>query len=279
MLKTYLELIKPERTLANVITALAGFLLGANGHIRLGLLLYTLIGITLVIASACVVNNLTDRRIDRKMTRTAKRALVSGKISSARAWIFAAVIGAVGFLVLGVHVSGLVVILGVIAYLDYVIAYGYFKRRSSISTLVGTVCGSMSLVAGYCAAIGHLNWGALILFLIMVFWQMPHFYAIGLYRKKDYKAAGLPVLPVIKGDKTTKRQMLLYIVAFELACLSLAVFGYAGVFYAVVVILLGVYWLQLALSSQEQTTEAWARKMFSRSLTVLCLLCLALAIS
>jgi protoheme IX farnesyltransferase len=279
-IKNYYHLTKPGIIRGNLITALAGFLLASQGHIDFWLLLATLAGISLIIASACVFNNYIDRNIDKKMARTKKRALVTGLIAGRNAMLYATTLGVVGFGVLAAYTNFLTVLLGLIAIFSYVVLYGFAKRRSVHGTLVGTLPGALPPVAGYTAAMNQLDAAAIILFLILVFWQMPHFYAIAMYRFDDYKAAGVPVLPVKKGMKAAKVQILLYIVAFIIACAALAVYGYGGDTYLVVSLVLGYSWLYLGVKGFKTADDKrWARKMFGFSLLVISLLSLVISLN
>jgi heme o synthase len=271
ILKTYYRLTKPGIIYGNILTATGGFFLASKGQIDWWLLFATLAGMSLIIASGCVFNNYIDRGIDKKMARTRKRALVSGLIPIRNALISGTVIGCSGVVVLSLWTNLLVVTIGLTAWFFYVVLYAVAKRRSVHGTLVGTIPGAAPPIAGYAAATGHLDSGALILFLIMVFWQMPHFYAIALYRFKDYKAAGLPVLPVKKGAHSTKTQILAYIAGFIIATAMLSIFGYTGLLWVVVMASLGLYWLWLGMKGFNSVTNdtIWARKMFMFSLVII----------
>lgn len=231
----------------------------------------------MVIASACVFNNYLDRGIDRKMARTRARALAAGRIRPVAALVYAAGLGAVGFVVLGLFTNWLVVGLGAISLFFYVVLYGIGKRRSVHGTLIGSIPGAAPPVAGYLAVTDHLDTAAVLLFLILVCWQMPHFYAIAMYRYKDYKAAGLPVLPVKSGMRAARLQTLSYIVLFTAAAAALAIAGPAGYIYLAVVILLGAYWLFIGLRHYHLSDDKWGRKMFFASLKVTVVLSLAIA--
>jgi protoheme IX farnesyltransferase len=270
LLREYYQLTKPGIIYGNALTAAAGFLLASRTHINLWLFIALLGGMSLVIASACVYNNYIDRGIDKHMARTSKRALVTGAISGRSALVYATLLGVVGFTVLTLYTNRLTVVVGAVALNDYVVLYGISKRRSVHSTLVGSVAGSAPIVAGYVSVTGNIDAAAVILFLILTFWQMPHFYAIAMYRAKDYKAAGLPVLPLERGNPAAKRQMVLYIIAFVLAVLALTIWGYTGYIYTIVMGLVGLYWLWLALQGFRATDDAvWARKVFLFSLIVI----------
>ena len=279
MLRQYLELTKPERTLANVITAAAGFLFACKWHIPVVLLLATLIGTSLVVASACVLNNYIDRDLDTKMPRTKKRVLARRAVSPRVVLIYAVVLGVAGIALLWAYVNVLVVVLGLIAYFDYIVLYGYTKRHSVHSTLVGTISGAMPIAAGYCAFTGKIDVVAVLLFLSMVFWQMPHFYAIAIFRMKDYAAGHIPVLPLKKGVYRTKVQILCYTLAFIVAALLLSVFGDAGLSYAVVIAIVGFIWLYRGIKGfRTENDVVWARQMFFFSLKALMVFSVMVAI-
>jgi protoheme IX farnesyltransferase len=269
-LKDYYNLTKPGIVYGNLLTALAGFLLACRWHINLSLLIATIFGIAFVIASACVCNNYIDRDIDSKMKRTKKRALVSGTIKGSNALIYAAVLGAVGFFLLAIRTNKITYLLGLIGFVDYVIVYTLSKRRFSQGTLLGSISGAIPPAAGYTAVIGHFNFEALILFLILVLWQMPHFYCIAIYRYEDYKIAGIPVLPVQRSISLVRKRILLYILAFTVAAMSLTFYGYTGYIYLVTMAFTGAFWLGWGIKSYGMNEKAWARKMFFISLIVIC---------
>ncbi len=272
--KEYYWLTKPGIIRGNLLTAAAGFLLAAQQHVAVGRLLATLLGLGLIIAAACVSNNILDRGIDKKMARTAKRALVSGRITVRSALLYTVMLLVTGSLLLTVYVNWLALVLALTGYVAYVAVYGYYKRRSTLGTAVGSISGAIPPVVGYVAVSNHVDAAAIILFIILVCWQMPHFFAIAMFRHKDYADAELPVLPVKKGFKNTKIQCLIYIVAYLVASLSLSFYGYTGIIYAVVMAVVSVLWLRLAIKGLRATdTTAWARKLFFFSLIAITLQC------
>jgi len=278
LLRTYYSLTKPGIIFGNVLSAAAGFLLASKFHIDVRLFAATIGGMALVIASACVYNNYIDRGIDKKMARTKKRALVSGEISARSALTYATALCVFGFATL-LYTNALVVLIGVVAFIDYVVLYGIAKRRSVHGTIVGSVSGAAPVVVGYVAVTNRFDLGALLLFLILTFWQMPHFYAIAMYRFKDYKAAGLPVLPVKKGPQAAKVQILLYVLGFIAANILLVGRGYVGYSYLVVMVLLGLRWLWRGVQGfRTQDDAAWGRGMFRFSLVVMLGLCAMLSV-
>lgn len=271
-IKLYYNLTKPGIIYGNDISATAGFLLASSlaDSFDFGLLVATLLGISLVIACGCVVNNYIDRGLDQKMARTQKRALVSGEISTRSALIYGVVLGLLGFLVLTIYTNFLTVLLGMVGLFSYLVLYSVGKRQSEHGTLIGTIAGATPIVAGYCAVTNSFDAAALLLFLAMAFWQMPHFYAIAMFRAKDYAAAGLPVLPVKKGVSITKLQIVLYIVAFIVEAAMLSVLGYTGNIYLAVMLAVGLYWLYKAYAGiKAKDSVKWARGMFGFSLIVL----------
>lgn len=279
MLKAYYRLTKPGIIYGNTLTATAGFLLGSDGDIDFLRLLATLSGTALVIASACVINNYIDRDIDAKMARTKKRALVSGKVAGPQALGYAAILGAIGFTILATQTNLLTLCIGAIGFVDYVVFYTWSKRHTVFATLIGSISGATSITAGYTAATNTFDIGALLLFLVMVLWQMPHFYAIALFRQSDYAAAGIPVLPIVKGARHTKIQILLYIIAYALAVATLTIYDVTGYTFLVVMSLLVGFWFRRGMEGfAAQDDKAWGRKMFLFSLIVVLVLSAMLSI-
>lgn len=278
-IKTYYLLTKPGIIIGNLITTVAGFVLGSKGHFDFNLFLATLAGLGLVIASACIFNNYIDREMDKKMERTQNRALAKGLISSRSAIQLAVLLGIAGTLILSLYTNLLTVITALAGFVIYVILYSLFKSKTAHATLIGSVSGAMPLVVGYCAASNHLDMAALLLFLIMVFWQMPHFFAIAMYRFKDYAAASVPVLPVEKGSRLTKIHMMFYIVAFIISAAMLTVFGYTGYTYLIIAALLGLSWLWLCIRGFKSNNDTlWARSMFRHSLVIITLLSIMISV-
>ena len=264
MIKQYLQVTKPGIIFGNLISVVGGFLLASKGVIDYPLFLATLIGVSLVVASGCVFNNYIDRDIDRIMERTKNRVLVKGLIDPKVSLIYASVLGIAGMLLLYVAANLLAMMLAVIGFVIYVGVYSlYMKRKSVYCTLIGSLSGAAPPVIGYCAVTGQFDMGALILLLIFSLWQMPHSYAIAIFRFKDYQAANIPVLPVIKGISVTKNHITLYILAFMVATLMLTLSGYAGYKYLVVAAAVSVWWLGMALRGYKATNDSvWARKLF-----------------
>ena len=279
MIKTYYLLTKPGIIMGNLITTVSGFALASRGTIDGWLFLATLIGLGCVIASACVFNNYIDRNLDGKMARTKDRALVQGLISGRQAIYFAILLGTVGFATLIYYTNFLAVAVSAIGFIVYVGLYSFWKTRTSYATLVGSVSGAVPPVIGYCAVSAQFDMGAALLFMILVLWQMPHFYSIAMYRLSDYSGASIPVLPVEKGNHVTKIHMLLYIIAFIAATLMLIGYGYTGYAYLATAAVLGAAWLILCIKGFKSTDDKlWARSVFRLSLVIIMLLSIMISV-
>lgn len=271
MLKEYYRLTKPGIIYGNLLSAIGGFLLAEQGHFNILLFIAMAAGTALIIASACVFNNYYDRDIDALMARTKKRALPSARIEDEYALIYGSVLGVVGITILAAGTNATTVILGLVGWFTYVIWYTRSKRRTVHSTLIGSIPGATAIAAGYTAVTGHFDAGALILFTVMVFWQMPHFYAIAMFRRDDYAAAKLPVLSVVRGMHASKVHIFVYTLLFAIAVAFLALYGYASFSFFVIMTGLSLYWLWLGWKGFRKGTDdvRWARKMFGTSLIML----------
>lgn len=272
----YYHLVKPGIVYANVITGASGYLLASRCHVKIFQLLALLVGLGLIVAGSCVFNNYIDRKIDSRMERTKARALASKQIGAKKALLYGSALLVIGFLLL-MFTNALVILLGLLAVIFYVVFYGFAKRYSVYGTLVGTLPGSASLVAGYCAYTDRLNGCALLLLLLMICWQMAHFYAIAIYRLDDYRLAGLPLWPLKKGIDSTQKQIRLFIVGFLGVSFLLAILGYAGYSFLAAMVLGGGFWLNLAYKLGNNA--AWAKKVFLCSLVVMGLMSVMLPVS
>ncbi len=278
-IKQFYHLTKPGIIKGNLLTAGAGFFLASRGDISPQLLLATISGLSLIIASGCVVNNYIDRDIDKKMKRTKQRALATGAIPVRTALLYAAVLGVLGSTILGLFTTWQALVAALVGFLFYVVVYAIGKRHTVHGTVIGSISGALPPVVGYTAVTGRVDSGALILFLILVCWQMPHFYAIAIFRLNDYKAAHIPVLPAVKGMRATKIQILLYIVAFMGAVSLLTVSELTSRVFMVIMLLLGTIWLAKGVKGfRSQDDIIWARGMFGFSLVVLTTFCLLLSL-
>ncbi|MCH9610021.1 MAG: Protoheme IX farnesyltransferase [Chlamydiales bacterium] len=275
--KTYTLLTKPGIVMGNVIAIAGGFALGVTGKMPYALLLATMVGLSLIIASSCILNNYIDRKIDALMERTKKRGFVQGDVNVKFALFLATILGICGISILAHWTNPLTVGLALFGYITYIVLYGFYKRRTHYGTLVGSLAGAIPPVVGYTAASGRFDWVASLLFVLLIVWQMPHFFAISLYRLEDYKRAGLPVHPVAKGIDKTKIQMLLYVLLFTLLCLPLI--PIAGPRVSLVLAIICLAWILTAIRGfWNKEYAVWARSMFFASLWAVCGLFISLIV-
>ncbi len=276
----FVSIVKPGIIFGNIVTVCGGFFLGSQGLFSFPLLLETLLGMALIIACGCVLNNIIDIDIDSLMERTKHRPLVKGLMSKKTAFIYAIILGILGFLVLIFKTNWLTTSIAFVGLFFYVVVYSLaLKRKSSWGTAVGGIAGAVPPVVGYCAVTGSFDTGAIILFLILFFWQMPHFYAIGIYRLSDYAAASIPILPIKKNIPYTKLVMLFYTLAFTIAAISPSLFGYTGYAYFIVALILGCTWFYYGWQGLKATdNKIWARKMFLFSIINITVLCMMMAV-
>ena len=267
--ETYYLLTKPRIIFGNAITMVAGFSLGSFGHFNFLLFLNTLIGLSLIIGSACVFNNYIDREADRKMSRTQNRPLAFGSISTQHAIFFALFIGAIGLFFLAMFTNWIATGLAFCGFLVYVIFYSLSKYYTHHSTLIGTLAGAMPPVVGYCSASQTLDVGAFLFFTVLVFWQMPHFFAIAIYRFRDYQAASIPVYPLVKGIFKTKIQMTVYAFGFLLSLILLGISQNLGAFTLFTSILSALWVGQIIGGFWAKDDVLWAKRVFFFSLFVI----------
>ncbi|MCD9543370.1 protoheme IX farnesyltransferase [Photobacterium carnosum] len=275
MIKPYLKLTKPGIIGGNLIAAIGGVLLASQGNIDGVLLLAVGIGITLIVASGCVFNNVIDIDIDKLMKRTCERELVKKIVPISYALIWATVLCVGGFFTLYHYTSTVAFQFGVLGFVVYVGLYSlYFKRKSVYGTLIGGLSGACPPVIGYCAVTGQFDSGAAILFITFCLWQIPHSYAIAIYRFDDYKSASIPVLPVEIGIARARYHIIGYIIAFAMAALTLTYLGYVGSWYALGMGLVSLHWLYIAKVGYQKVPNAqWGKKMLLCSIFNIMVFC------
>ena len=268
--KTYLSITKPGIVFGNLVTAIAGFALATQGSLNPLLFLHMALALSCIIASACVFNNFIDRKLDAKMKRTRNRALVKGLISNQNALIFATLIGAFGFFEMAYYVNLLCTQIALFGFLVYVLLYSFSKYSTIHCTLIGSFAGAVPPLVGYCAITHALDAKALLFFILVATWQMPHFFAIAIFRMKDYIAGKIPLLPIKKGIFITKVVMLLNIVALIFTATVMTLMHYTGMLFFFVSLLLGLGWLILNIRGFRCKNDTmWARQMFLFSLVVI----------
>jgi len=276
--RDYLTLTKPRIMTLLLLTGAAGMFVGAQGLPPLGLFLVTMLGLGLACGGASALNHVLDRDIDRLMgSRTRNRPVASGRVTPAQALEFGLVLSALSFALLASAVNLLTAVLALVGNLFYVVVYTrYLKRSTPQNIVIGGAAGAVPPVVGYAAATGSLGLPALWLFLIVFLWTPPHFWALALMIKKAYAAAGVPMLPVVRGDRETARQILLY--SIGLVAFTVAVGIWLGPVYTVAAAVLGAILVALALLLRRDLSTARAQVLFHYSLAYLALLFVAAAI-
>lgn len=269
--KDFIALTKPGILRSNLIAVFAGFWVASQWDLQFGKLMLTLLGTILVMASSCVFNNYFDRELDMKMERTKNRALPTQKMSPSIVLWYAIILGIIGVAVLFTFSGALAGIFGVIGMLVYVVIYTlWLKRSSTWSTSVGAISGAMPPLIGYVAVTGSVDLGAILIFALLFFWQPPHFWALGIRRVEEYRAAGYPLLPVVKGIPRTKIQMIPYILMLIPIPILMYMYGYTGIWFLVIGEALSLMWAFMALKGfRSQDNDAWAKKVFLFSINYL----------
>lgn len=275
----YIAVTKPGIIFGNIVTVTGGFLLASQGQYHWLTLLYTLISMSLIIASGCVFNNIIDQDIDKLMERTKNRVMVHQALSNKKAFIYAVILGIAGLSFLYISTSLLTTIVAFVGLFFYVNVYTlWLKRRSTYGTIIGGIAGAIPPVVGYCAVSNTLDLGAFLVFLILFLWQIPHFYAISIYRLEDYQNAGIPILPVKKSMLYTKISMLVYVLVFTFTALMPTLYGYTGLAYFCCAAILGLIWIGLSIQGLNTSdNKTWARKVFSFSVLNITLLSIFMA--
>ncbi|CAH1525483.1 protoheme IX farnesyltransferase [Vibrio harveyi] len=271
MLKSYLSITKPGIIFGNLISVAAGFFLAAKSEpANFLLLLTTLVGVGLVIASGCVVNNIFDRDIDQKMKRTQNRELVMGNINIDAAFVYALVLLLNGTALLFQLVNPLSAVVVLLGYVFYVFFYTmWYKRNSVYGTLVGSISGAVPPLVGYLAVTNYISLEAILLFIMFCLWQMPHSYAIAMFRMQDYRDAGIPVLPVKEGITKAHQHMKAYVVAFSAVAIGLFMLGEAGYEYLAVSAAVCFMWTRVTFQKVNYNNYIqWSKAVFKVSLLV-----------
>ena len=278
--RDYVTLTKPRIMSLLLLTGAGGMVLGARGLPSATVILAGLGGLALACGGASALNHVLDRDIDRLMgKRTERRPVAAGRVAPARALEFGLALSALSFVVLTSFVNVLAAVLALFGNLFYVLVYTRWLKRSTPQNIViGGAAGAVPPVVGWAAATGDLTLPALLLFLIVFFWTPPHFWALALLIKREYAAASVPMLPVVKGERETARSIVRYTVALVAVTLLPVAASTVGVLYLVSALVLGGAFVALAVALARATTPARARRLFSFSLAYLALLFVALAV-
>lgn len=281
LLKDFLALIKVGIVNSNAMTTFTGLWLalhfsGARFLDNIDLILATLIGSSLIVAGSCSLNNYIDRDIDHLMERTKGRPTVTGRVQPGK-------VALMSFLLIGIGTAFLftttitAAVIGLIGVFSYVVLYTMWSKRQFVSnTIVGSISGAVPPLIGWAAVDANLDVMAWMLFAIVFVWQPPHFYALAMRRVEEYRAAGIPMLPVVKGFKATKRSIFLWVAAL----LPLPFFlPELGMPFLVLATALNVGWLALGVYLLKLKDDMkWAKLMFVYSLQYLTVMFVAMVI-
>ena len=280
-LSAFLTLTKPGITFNVVLTALVGYLAAARGAVDLLHLLRALLGTALVAGAASSLNQWAERDLDAMMKRTVRRPLPSGRLTPRESLVFGVVTGIAGASFLAVTVGWLAAGLAALTAASYLLIYTPLKRLTSLATVVGAVPGAIPPMIGWAAARGRLDAGAWVLFLILFFWQMPHFLALAALYRKDYARAGFRVLPVEDpGGASTGRQSVLYAFALLVVSLLPTPLGMAGPLYFFGAFALGTLFVYHGVRMAVRPADhARATGLFRYSLLYLPVLCTLMALA
>lgn len=251
MIKDLLELSKARLSALVVVTFIIGSLLAPGIKFDLAYFL-SLIATSLLVASASIFNCILERDSDALMERTKMRPLVTGSMQVWEAYIWALLLLSVSLLCLWIYSSFLCFTLGLLSFILYVAFYTPMKKISIFALFVGAIPGALPPVMGWTHVTGNFGIGALILFWILFFWQLPHFISIALFRKNEYLRAGLKTLPDEIGVKSAQRQMLLYALFLILVSFAPYIVGLAGSIYIFTALISGVIFLSLCVMSLKE---------------------------
>ena len=277
--KAYFLLTKPRIIELLLVTTVPTMFIAARGVPSPWLMAATLFGGALSAASANVLNCYLDRDIDALMRRTARRPLPAHRVDPADALRFGLVLGVAGFVWLWATVNLLSAALATAAILFYVFVYTLgLKRRSTQNIVIGGAAGAVPVLVGWAAVTGRVGLPALVLFAIIFYWTPPHFWALSLRYKDDYAAAGVPMLPVVRGARETSTQILYYTVLLVAVTLLLYPAGRMGALYLAAAVALGGAFIWRALELRRDLTGRRAIRLFSFSNTYLALLFCAMAL-
>ncbi len=269
----YLTLCKPKVVSLIVFTAVVGMFLATPNMVPWDVLIYGTIGIGLAASSAATINHVIDYRIDSIMARTMRRPLPEGKISVVNAIIFAWFLGTISMGILAFLVNTLTAGLTALSLIGYGFIYSMFLKRATPQNIViGGAAGAAPPVLGWTAVTGTLDPNSLLLFLIIFVWTPPHFWALAIYRRDDYAAADIPMLPVTHGVEFTRLQILLYTILLFVVTLLPYLVGMSGLFYLVGAVLLGAGFLYYAILMRFNHDDRLAMRTFSYSIIYLMLL-------
>ena len=277
--KDFIALSKPLIVGLLLITTYGGLVIGGKAWPSFSLTMWTLIGGALAAGGSSALNQYIDRELDRHMQRTAKRPLADGRLTDAEGLAFGLGMSLVSYYVLACFVNGLAALLSLAGIVYYVILYSLWLKKATVQNIViGGGAGAIPPLVGYAAATGHLGWTAWILFAIIFMWTPPHFWALAIVRIKDYERAGVPMLPVVRGELETRKQIFIYTIELIIVTLLLPILQLAGIVYLISSLVLGAALIYAAWAVWKEGGNKVAWRMYKWSSTYLVFIFLAMMI-
>lgn len=278
-LKDFIALSKPLIVGLLLITTYGGLVIGGKAWPSFSLTLWTLIGGALAAGGSSALNQYIDRELDKNMQRTAKRPLADGRLTDAEGLAFGLGLSLTSYYLLACFVNGLAALLSLAGIIYYVILYSLWLKKATVQNIViGGGAGAIPPMVGYAAATGHLDWTAWILFAIIFMWTPPHFWALAIVRMRDYEKAGVPMLPVVRGELETRRQIFIYTVELIAVTLLLPILNLAGIIYLVASLVLGAALIYAAWAVWKEGGNKVAWRMYKWSSSYLVFIFLAIMI-
>ena len=277
--RDYITLTKPRIISLLLLTTVATMFVADPAGPPLSIILWTMLGGYLAAGGAGAINHFVDRERDARMARTSSRPLVNGRIAPAHGLIFGIVLGAAAFFQLWITVNLLAASLAMVGLLGYVFLYTvWLKPITPQNIVIGGSAGAVPPLVGWAAATGGLTLEALWPFLIIFFWTPPHFWALSLMIKEDYERTGVPMLPVVKGDAETRRQIVIY--TFVMVAVTIGPFatGLLGGFYLASALVLGGIFIAFSVGLYRNPAPALNLRTYLYSLAYLALLFVAMAV-
>ena len=277
--KDFFALSKPLIVGLLLITTYGGLVIGGKQWPSFSLTLWTLLGGALAAGGSSALNQYIDRELDKNMQRTAKRPLADGRLTDAEGLAFGLGLSLVSYYVLASFVNALAALLSLAGIIYYVILYSVWLKKATVQNIViGGGAGAIPPLVGYAAATGTLDWTAWILFLIIFMWTPPHFWALAIVRMKDYERAGVPMMPVVRGELETRKQILIYTIELVVVTLLLPILNLAGMVYLVSSLVLGGALIYAAWAVWKQGGNKVAWRMYKWSSSYLVFIFLAIMV-
>lgn len=273
------SLVKIGIVVGNIFPVIAGFALAGGRSYTL--FVQTLAFASLVIACGCILNNCYDADIDRLMERTKNRVLAKRELSTSFALTFGILLGVVAFAVGFYFLNILTVAVGAFGLFTYIVLYTILGKRNTIyGVYIGALAGAVPPVIGYCAVSEVIDGNALYMYCMLMFWQLPHSFAIEIFRMEDYKKANIPTVPAIKGMQQTKISTVFYILLF--AGMNIALFQSTNIFHKLLSIIAVLWWFRIAINgfrTKAELDKIWARKVFIASIVNMMVVCLGITVN